>query len=306
LSGDQTWRNFTAMNYHYETQPLPTWIGWYAHHLPTSLQKFSTFLVLIIEVGIPLLIFTPKRIRRFAFLPLVGLQILIFLTGNYCFFNLLTIALCFFLVEDEMIPSWLRLKKTEPESARTWPRWIIVPVVVLIGFLSFYHFTRTMRLNFPLPEAMDTAENRIEAFHLVSGYGLFSVMTTKRPEIIVEGSNDQVQWRSYEFKYKPGDLKRRPGFVEPHQPRLDWQMWFGALESYDSNPWFLPFCRQLLEGSPDVLSLLSKNPFPDKPPRYLRALLYEYRFADLQTKNKDGTWWRRELERSYCPVLSLK
>jgi hypothetical protein len=131
-------------------------------------------------------------------------------------------------------------------------------------------------------------------------------MTTERDEIIVEGSEDGERWIPYEFKYKPGDVYRRPRFVEPHQPRLDWQMWFAALGDYRSSPWFVSFCERLLKGSPPVLALLRKNPFPYAPPRYVRALLYRYRFTTLAEHRADGAWWKRTLLGDCCPTLSLR
>jgi hypothetical protein len=131
-------------------------------------------------------------------------------------------------------------------------------------------------------------------------------MTTSRPEIVIEGSSDGQTWLPYEFKYKAGDLKRRPTWVEPHQPRLDWQMWFAALGDYQSDPWIIHFMARLLEGSPEVLRLLDRNPFPGGPPRYIRALVYEYRFTTAAERKSSGEWWRRELKGSYVPVLSLR
>jgi hypothetical protein len=131
-------------------------------------------------------------------------------------------------------------------------------------------------------------------------------MTTQRDEIILEGSNDGDTWLPYEFKYKPGDIKHRPEFIEPLQPRLDWQMWFAALETYDRAGWFLPFCYRILQGSPQVLALLEKNPFPEKPPRFLRAMLYEYRFSVWTTHRADGSWWKRKQKGLYCPVLAVR
>jgi hypothetical protein len=130
-------------------------------------------------------------------------------------------------------------------------------------------------------------------------------MTTSRPEIIVEGSEDGAAWKAYEFKYKPTDPSQPPPWVAPHQPRLDWQMWFAALGRYDSEPWFQNFCVRLLQGSPDVLRLLERDPFEGRPPRYLHAVLYRYRFADATTRQKQGVWWTRERVGDYSPVLSL-
>jgi hypothetical protein len=140
----------------------------------------------------------------------------------------------------------------------------------------------------------------------VNPYGLFAVMTTERPEIVLEGSDDGENWREYEFRYKPGDLSRAPRWAAPHQPRLDWQMWFAALGDYRSDPWFLRFCERVLEGSPPVLALLESNPFPDRPPRYLRATLYEYSFTDFAGRRSTGNWWNRVPRRPYMPAISLR
>jgi hypothetical protein len=140
----------------------------------------------------------------------------------------------------------------------------------------------------------------------VNSYGLFAVMTTSRPEIVVEGSNDGETWREYRFKWKPVDVREWPRFTGPHMPRLDWQMWFAALGHYRENPWFVRFCVRLLQGSPDAQSLLQHNPFPDQPPKYIRALLYDYRFTSFPERQETGQWWHRELKGEYCPVISLR
>ena len=145
----------------------------------------------------------------------------------------------------------------------------------------------------------------VSPFRIVNSYGLFANMTTSRPEIRVQGSNDGQTWSDYEFKYKPGDPGRMPRWAQPHQPRLDWQMWFVALGSYRHNPWFINLAERLLQGSPDVLRLLEHNPFPEKPPRFVRAELYEYRFTDFATKRADGTWWESEYLGLYLPPVSL-
>jgi lipase maturation factor 1 len=146
----------------------------------------------------------------------------------------------------------------------------------------------------------------VSPFRSSNRYGLFSVMTTRRTEIVLEGSQDGQRWEAYEFRWKPGDVKRRPGFLEPHMPRLDWQMWFAALSDFRSEPWFLAFCQRVLQGSAPVLSLLERNPFPGAPPRYLRAVAYDYRFTDAATRRATGAWWHRELLGLYCPLLTLE
>jgi hypothetical protein len=154
------------------------------------------------------------------------------------------------------------------------------------------------------PRPVVSLARAIAPFRSVNTYGLFSVMTTSRPEIELQGSDDRVTWRPYEFRWKPGDVKRRPPFVAPHQPRLDWQMWFAALDSAERNPWILALVARLLEGSPPVLRLLRADPFGGRPPRYIRAVLYDYHFTDAATRRATGAWWRREETGFYLPVIS--
>jgi predicted DCC family thiol-disulfide oxidoreductase YuxK len=309
-SGDPTWRNLTALTYHYETQPLPTWIGWYANLLPVWFQKFSCAVMFGIELGAPFLIFLPRRPRLIGCGLLIFLQLCIILTGNYCFFNLLAIAMCLLLLDDaalgRLMPHKLVEGAKQAAGKLRWSKWIIAPIAVVILVTSSMLLTHAFRTRVEWPEPLVRLYVWIEPFRSVSSYGLFAVMTTERDEIIVEGSNDAVRWLPYEFKYKPGDLTRRPAFVAPHQPRLDWQMWFAALGSYRNNPWFINFCERLLQGSPEVLALMKVNPFPNAPPRYIRAVMYQYHMTDLATRRATGNWWRRDKERLYCPVLSLR
>jgi lipase maturation factor 1 len=135
---------------------------------------------------------------------------------------------------------------------------------------------------------------------------LFRVMTTTRPEIIVEGSEDGVTWQPYEFEYQIGNVQDALPIVAPHQPRLDWQIWFAALGDVHEEPWFVNFLARLLEGSQPVIRLLKTNPFPDSPPRYVRAKLYEYHFTTLEERQKTGAWWTREDKGLYCPAVALR
>jgi predicted DCC family thiol-disulfide oxidoreductase YuxK len=316
-SGDPTWRDLTALNYHFETQPLPTWIGWYAHHLPPWVHRSDTFMMFVIELAIPFLIFLPRRPRQLACLTFIALQFFILLTGNYCFFNLLAMVLCLTLLDDaalqKCLPTrWCACATSNISSAQGWRPFrivrnaLLVPLVVVVLSTSAVQFATLSQKRVWLPHKVIAIYQYLSPFRTFNGYGLFQVMTTSRPEIIVEGSNDGINWKAYEFKYKVGDLKRRPAFVEPHQPRLDWQMWFAALGNYQNNPWFVNFCIRLLQGSPQVLGLLEKNPFPDAPPKYIRAVVYEYHFTDLETRRKTGEWWIRTAEGIYLPVISLQ
>lgn len=312
-SGDATWRELSALTYHYETQPLPTWIGWYAHQLPVWWHTVSTVVLFAIELAVPFLIFTGRLGRNVAAASFAALMLLIALTGNYCFFNLLTIALCVPLVDDDFwerfVPrafiTRVRWAATQRRAPR-WRPWLHGGLAVLVLGLSLSSMAAQLVGVDALPRPAQLALAWASPFRSVNSYGLFSVMTTTRPEIVVEGSHDREVWQAYAFKWKPGELTRRPAFVAPHQPRLDWQMWFAALGDYRANPWFLNFLARLLTGAPEVLDLLAKNPFPESPPRYVRAVLYEYHFTDAATRKATGAWWRREPKGFYCPELSLQ
>jgi len=305
LSHDPAWRNLTALEFHFQTQPLPTVLAWYFHQVPAGFQKASVVFMFFVELVVPFLMFAPRRIRLFAGAMTLALQALIFLTGNYAFFNLLTAALCLPLCDDALLRRFARTKPARPRTR--FPLLQRAVTAVLLCFIlpaSGFELMETFSGSMPRPAAV--VLNSIAPFGIVNTYGLFAVMTTSRPEIIVEGSNDGQTWFEYGFKYKPGDLKRAPVWVEPHQPRLDWQMWFAALSGYQSHPWFVNFMVRLLEGSPDVLALLAVNPFPASPPQYIRARLYDYRFTTVAERRATGNWWRREPQGEYFPLVSLK
>ncbi|MSU59077.1 MAG: DUF393 domain-containing protein [Pedosphaera sp.] len=322
LSGDATWRDLSALTFHYESQPLPTWIGWHAHQLPFWFQKFSCVVMFVIELAVPFLFFAPRRLRLFGCGATVALQILILLTGNYTFFNCLTLLLCVTLLDDftlrELLPDRLRRSPAldatpmnreqarKTQHAFRWPRWVLAPLTGFVLCLTAGEFLFTIGARWRVLEPVMALHDYCAPLRTFNSYGLFRVMTTSRPEIIVEGSNDGVNWQPYEFKYKAGDVSRRPAFVAPHQPRLDWQMWFAALGDVRHNPWFGEFCVRLLQGSPEVLALLEKNPFPEKPPRYIRAVLYDYRFTNCAEKRAMGAWWKRKELGIYLPPISLE
>ncbi len=310
---DPTWRDLTAMTYHYWSQPIPSWISWYADHAPLWVHKFEVVLMYAIEIGAPFLMFFGRRARLVAFLLMSLLQIAIGVTGNYGFFNLLSIVLCVSLLDDRMLPAIVR-RRFEPAEPRgwRWPAIIAWPIVLAVTAFSIIPLSDAIigprepgrnRHEF-WPEWVQEWSGRLSEWHIVGGYGLFRSMTTTRPEIIVEGSDDLRDWKTYEFRYKPGDVKRPPPIIGLHMPRLDWQMWFAALrypQSYDR--WFVFFCRRLVDGSPEVLALLERNPFPDTPPRYIRATVYDYHFTTAAERNQNGAWWKRELLGPYCPII---
>ena len=317
LSGDPTWRDHTALEYHYWTQPLPTPVAWYAAQLPAWFQRMSVVGVLALELGIPFLIFTPRRFRRIGTGLIVGFQLVIALTGNYCFFNLLTISLCVLLLDDSFFSRWLpkRLVDHLTEGAGAERRASLgasagkvtrAVLTVLILIISVSEMLVTFKQGDSVPSFARQLVRSQAPFDLVNAYGLFAVMTTSRIEIVVEGSNDAQIWRPYDFKYKPGNVARRPPWVAPYQPRLDWQMWFAALGTYQENLWFPNFMIHLLQGTPEVMGLLANNPLPNGPPRYIRAVAYDYRFTDFTARRATGDWWQRQRKGLYFPEVSLQ
>ena len=320
------WGALTALDYHYWSQPLPTIFAWWADKHPEWFKHFSVAFCLFVEIIVPLFIWAPRRLRLLACGLLIFLQIAIASTGNYCFFNLLTIALCLLLVDDAFWPrnrSLVGRDSVEPahlapmignlgstESRPTvWANaYRITAVAVLLvtlplnGALIFSAFKPDTIWRGPI----GTLYDYLAPFRVVNGYGLFRVMTKSRPEIILEGSADGVDWLPYEFKWKPGDVNQPPHWVAPHQPRLDWQMWFAALGTYRQNQWFVRLAASLLENNPNVTGLLAHNPFPNDPPRYVRATLYDYHFTSWDEHKTTGAWWKRERQSEYLPPISLR
>jgi hypothetical protein len=307
-SGDPNWRHWTALQYHYQTQPLPAWTSWYFQHLPPWFQTVSVGYMFAAELIAPVLIFGPRIARLIAFGMIVLLQVLIAGSGNYGFFNLLAIVLCIPILDDSFWPGRCTGSFTarEKSPSRFWPKPFLIPLIALIVVISGMTLVEAFDGNTTWPPPMIALEEKIDPFRSINGYGLFRVMTTQRLEIIVEGSDDGLDWKPYEFKWKPGDPHRAPRFCTPDMPRLDWQMWFAALSDVENNPWFVNFLIRLLQGSPPVLDLMGHNPFPDHPPQYVRAVLYRYEFTSAAERRKTGDWWKREQTGIYCPPVSLK
>ena len=307
-SGDPTWRALTALTVHFWTQPIPTPLAWYANQLPAGWLKVSTAAVLAIELIAPFLMLGPRRMRALVFGLFVGFQLLIALTGNYAFFNMLTAGLCVFLLDDAALA-----RITAPAARTTVPRdrlgaarRLVIRIVALVTVpISLFVFLGSLGIALPGWTIVAPVAGVVEPFRSVNTYGLFAVMTTTRPQIVVEGSDDGTVWQAYGFKDQPSDVHQPLSWVAPHQPRLDWQLWFAALGQYDREAWFTNFCVRLLQGSPDVLRLLRHDPFAGRPPRYVRARLYQYRFTDAATRRTSGAWWTREQVGAYSPVLAL-
>ena len=309
LSGDPNWWNLSALSYHFLTQPLPTPLAWYAAQLPLGALKFATSATLVIELLLPFLIFCPRRLRFVAGIGILLLQSCIVITGNYNWFNLQAMLLCLLLFDDaalqKMLPrSLIRLllERVQHSAPRRAVKVIVNTLALLTVFCSLVQMESRFGRDPPAPA--QAVDRMIEPLHVVSPYGLFAVMTTQRDEIVIQGSYDGIEWRDYEFRYKPGDRARRPPWNIPHQPRLDWQMWFAALEDPRGLQWFPRFLEKLLENEPAVTALLERNPFIDRPPVYMRAQFYEYRYAGSEERAK-GLWWDRRLLGLYFPAVHL-
>jgi len=308
-SGDEAWADLTALTFHYESQPLPTVFGWYAHQLPEAVQRASCLAMFAIELALPLLIFVPRRgARRTAAAGFAALMLLILITGNYGFFNLLTLLLCLTLVDDRALKRLMPAALVRFIGARdaidpppTWARRVhlgassLLILVASIGFVT------------GLVRADVDPISVLRPFRSINDYGLFAVMTKGRPEVEIEGSHDGETWRTYRFRYKVGPLDRAPVWNTPHQPRLDWQMWFAALGDHRRNPWLHRLMERLAARDRAVLRLIEEDPFEgEDPPRFVRARLFDFRMTSFTELRETGHYWHREPRSLYAPVLRVQ
>lgn len=303
-SGDMLWRNFEAMTVHYVTQPIPHIGGWYADKLPAWFQKFSTVMVFVIELIVPLFMFGPRRMRQVCAAAFMGLMTLVALTGNYTFFNLLMMVLSLSVLIDAPLPKWKLNKDNHNEYLKgsQW-KWIGNSVVVCFIVLGVLHEADRFIPSFKDP--LSGLRQSISGFRVINGYGLFAVMTPHRDEISIQGSMDGKTWTPYVFKYKPEKLNKSPQWLWPHQPRLDWQMWFAALSSIERSYWLQRFAMRLLEGNAVVTQLLEQDPFFETPPNLIRMERYRYTYTTLKQRQETGEWWQRDYIGAYCFPVAL-
>jgi len=339
LSGDLQWRDFTAMDEYYQNGPLPTWIGWYIEHLPHWFHAATVAGTLAMELAVVWMLFLPRRARLICFLIVTPWEIGVIFTANYTFLNYLVLALGFLLLDDRSL-RWLlprRLRdtlpatpepkiapgKTEPHttleadagdgeeippSVRGPGTWFHVAGVVLsAAMLTWVAYATTAEMihmplpDLPLPSFPVVA---LEPFRIANQYGLFAVMTRGRYEIEFQGSNDGQEWTPYLFRYKPQGLDKAPGVYAPYQPRFEWNLWFASLGDWQQNDLVPATEERLLENDRDVLALFQANPFGQAPPRYMRAVLWQYWFTSMDEKRRTGNWWKRELLGLYAPEIT--
>lgn len=289
-SRDPNWRNLSALSFHYETQPIPNRIAWYAHQMPAWLQKLSTLGTFFFELAVPFLALGPAPSRLACFLLLSSFQGLIILTGNYGFFNILAIVLAVPLLDDRYLGLTGLLPALPAQAAS--PSFMPDPVNIVFLLFLLLNVLQLLRL-FVRPQWLTLILARCGRWWISNPYGLFAVMTVDRFEFVIEGSNDLEEWQPYEFRWKPGDPAIPPQQAAPHQPRLDWQMWFAALNPATVEPWLKSLLLRLLEGSPAVLGLFRSVPFRDQPPAYIRLVVFRYHFTDRATMLSSGRWWDR-------------
>lgn len=303
LRADPCWRDLTCLTYHYETQPMPSPLSSYFHHLPVWAHKGGVLFTHLAELIVPFAIFLPSPFSWAAGIVMILFQTVLILSGNLSFLNYITLILCIPCFNDNFFKTFLAWEIPSIPALGTFRSIVLAGLFILVVILSIQPALNL----FSERQAMNRSYN---PFHLVNTYGAFGSVTKKRYEIIVEGTDEAIlnpstQWKEYEFKGKPGDPKKRPPQIAPYHLRLDWLMWFAAMSEPWYHPWFLKFVKKLLEGNDAVLKLLAKNPFPDKPPRHIRAQLYLYQFADSE-KKKEGYFWQRSFIRDYLSPVSLK
>jgi hypothetical protein len=326
LSGDEQWRNFTAMDNYYQNGPLPTWVGWYVEHLPHWFHAATAGATLGLELVLVLLLFFPRRLRILCFLIVTPWEIGVILTANYTFLNYLVLSLGVLLLDDQalrrFVPKFLRWNEPtamEPPTATPeevgeqadrkglaghWDALRLAVSAVLLTWIAYATTAELLMMPQHVLRLPTFPIRALEPFRIANQYGLFAVMTRGRYEIEFQGSNDGEHWTAYPFRYKPQALDEHPGIYAPYQPRFDWNLWFASLGDWRQNN-FVPLAEEhLLENDRDVLSLFRFNPFSSAPPKYVRAQLWQYWFTSMSEKHQTGNWWRRQLLGLYAPEIT--
>lgn len=298
LRGDACWRDLTCLYFHHETQPMPGPLSRLFHLLPKPVHRIETAANHVVQLGVPVLLFTPQPVASIAAALIVVTQLWLVLSGNFAWLNWLTIVLALSAVDGSLIAGDHLLPQ-----APLWYQVVVLAVTALVLVLSY----RPALNLFSKQQAMNRS---YDSLHLVNSYGAFGTVGRVRQELVVEGTDERTVhegtvWREYEFKGKPGDVRRLPRQYAPYHLRLDWMMWFAALSPAYARPWFLPFVERLLEGDRDTLRLLRRNPFPDAPPAYVRARLYRYRFTTRRERRETGARWHRTFVREFLAPTRL-
>ena len=302
MRGDACWRDLTCLYYHHETQPMPNPLSWYFHRLPRVLHRGEVLGNHFAQLVVPPFLFAPQPVATVAGLIIVATQSWLVLSGNFSWLNVITIVLAFSAFDDAALGRVVRIAPPGLESSLPQAIAVILVTLLVIG-LSY----RPAKNLLSSEQLMNSS---FDPLHLVNAYGAFGSVTKQRYEVIIEGTvdpepTDASEWRAYEFKAKPGDVRRRPPQYAPYHLRLDWLMWFAAFSSPRYHEWFMPLLAKLLEGDHAVLQLLARDPFDGLPPKVVRAQLWLYRFTTPAERRASGAWWHRTFVRSYVPPVSL-
>jgi len=302
LRGDSCWRNLTCLNYYFETQPMPNPLSWYFHWLPQWVHTAGVVFNHLAEVLVPFAYFLPQPFAGIAGIITIAFQGVLIVSGNLSWLNWLTVILAIPLISDR----WLLWLPVHPPGGLSSEPAFHAALYVVAGLVALLSIAPVM--NMLSPTQMMNAS--FEPLHLVNTYGAFGSITRERYEIVLEGTNEspaapETSWKEYEFKGKPGDPSRLPPQVAPYHMRLDWLMWFEAMAPSPHSTWFFNLLGGLLQGDQNTLSLLRSNPFPDRPPRYIRAQYYLYKFTTREEHRESGRWWNRQLVGTFYGPASL-
>jgi len=302
IRGDSCWRDLTCLNYYFETQPIPNSLSWYFHWLPEGVRKAGVAFNHFVELLVPFAYFAPQPFAAIAALITIVFQGVLIVSGNLSWLNWLTAVLCVPVLDDRFL-SWLPLAPPPLHEPVLFHRGAIYLLAAVVGVLSIAPTLNMLSSS----QVMNTS---FEPLHLVNTYGAFGSITRVRYEIVIEGSDEpavsaRTAWREYEFRGKPGDPSRLPPQIAPYHLRLDWLMWFEAFSPRPQSEWFIALLQRLLQGDGATLSLLKTNPFPDHPPRFLRARYYRYWFTTAEERRQTGRWWNRQLVSEYVPPITL-
>ncbi|OMC04966.1 hypothetical protein A5733_20690 [Mycobacterium sp. NS-7484] len=294
LRGDPCWRNLTCLYYHHETQPMPGPLSWFFHHLPKPLHRIEVAGNHFAQLVVPFALFAPQPVASMAAAIVIVTQLWLVISGNFAWLNWITIVLAFSAIA------------VSPRQSGPTPVWFVVVVIAFAAAVVVLSY-RPARNLFSKRQRMNASYDR---YHLVNSYGAFGTVGRTRDEVVLEGTTDSelgehTVWKEYEFKGKPGDVRRWPRQFAPYHLRLDWLMWFAAISPAYAQGWLRTLLTRLLENDRATLKLLRYNPFTDQPPRYVRAVLYRYEFSTWAELRRDHVWWRRISLGVYVPPQSL-
>jgi hypothetical protein len=308
VRGDKCWRDLTCMEYHHETQPLPNPLSWFAHHAPRVFHKLEVIGNFVAQLILPFGLFLPQPYASVAAALMIASQLYLVTTGNYSWLNWVTIIAIVAGISDSavrsLLPGLIPVPAAAPPDAPLWFTAATICFAIIVVVLSYWPVRNLL-------SSRQQMNRSFNSWHLVNTYGAFGSVTRTRYEVIVEGTTaetptEESEWREYEFKAKPGDPKRFAPQVAPYLLRLDWMMWFIPISPAYAGNWFVIFLYRLLEADRPTLRLLRRDPFNGKPPTYVRARLFHYRFSTLRELRETGAWWVRRPVSELVPAIRLQ